>query len=187
MSSPSNTTANRDESCLVIVSLGSNLELADKATSSQILDAAFDALQALSSEPIRRSSIYRTEPVDCPAGAADFLNAIAILQQPSSAVPMDFLTQLHSIEAGFGRRRTRQQNEPRTLDLDLIAWGALVCEAEELVLPHPRAALRRFVLEPLNELLPEFLLPGSVMSVRELLHRSPKSPSVQRLGTTDAH
>jgi len=72
-------------------------------------------------------------------------------------------------------------NEPRPLDLDLIAWGDLVRHTKQLTLPHPRAHLRRFVLAPLNELVPEFVLPEQGRTIRELLDALAPDDSVSRL------
>jgi 2-amino-4-hydroxy-6-hydroxymethyldihydropteridine diphosphokinase len=60
-------------------------------------------------------------------------------------------------------------NEPRLLDLDLIAFGTRAADLPGLVLPHPRAHLRRFVLQPLAEIAPEFVLPGQGRGVATLL------------------
>jgi 2-amino-4-hydroxy-6-hydroxymethyldihydropteridine diphosphokinase len=63
----------------------------------------------------------------------------------------------------------RVLNESRTLDLDIIAWGEVVQNTDTLTIPHPRAHRRRFVLQPLAELAPDFTLPGQGKSVARLL------------------
>lgn len=73
------------------------------------------------------------------------------------------------MEREFGRRPKLVLNEPRPLDLDLIAFGSEKRSTPRLTLPHPRAHLRRFVLQPLNEIAPELILPGQLKSAGELL------------------
>jgi 2-amino-4-hydroxy-6-hydroxymethyldihydropteridine diphosphokinase len=69
-------------------------------------------------------------------------------------------------------------NEARPLDLDLIAFGAEVRTRPDLVVPHPRAHLRRFVLAPLAEVAPDFVLPGQTATVAELLNALPDTGQV---------
>jgi len=69
------------------------------------------------------------------------------------------LQKLRALEKEFGRTSKKVLNEPRSLDLDLIAFGTETRNSPELILPHPRAHLRRFVLQPLGEIAPDFILP----------------------------
>lgn len=96
----------------------------------------------------RVSSIYETEPVDCPSGGA-FLNAVVAFRTDES--PMSLLSRLQGIEARMGRTRPFF-HAPRTLDLDLLFFGNLVLDSERLTLPHVALHRRRFVLSPLQEL-----------------------------------
>ncbi len=128
-----------------------------------------DCLQELSIRPLLRSSFWRTSPVDCPPGSPLFLNAVVGLVPRGSATPESLLLDLQQIERDFGRRPKQVLNEPRPLDLDLIAFGLETRHTSSLLLPHPRAHCRRFVLEPLNEIAPHFVLPGHGQSVRQLL------------------
>jgi 2-amino-4-hydroxy-6-hydroxymethyldihydropteridine diphosphokinase len=88
---------------------------------------------------------------------------------------------LQSIEREFGRRPKQIPNEPRPLDLDLVAFGREVRSTPQLTLPHPRAHLRRFVLEPLNQLVPDFLLPGQSLTIQQLLALLEIDDSVRRI------
>ena len=81
----------------------------------------------------------------------------------------ELLTRLQVLEKEFGRAPKVVLNEARPLDLDLIAFGDEVRHSPALILPHPRAHLRRFVLAPLAEIAPDLILPGQKKSVRELL------------------
>lgn len=80
-----------------------------------------------------------------------YLNGVALVETDLS--PPETMRALLQIEAGFGRQRAAA-NAPRTLDLDLIAHGRTRLDGPDLVLPHPRAAERRFVMGPLAEIAP---------------------------------
>ncbi|HEY3861595.1 MAG TPA: 2-amino-4-hydroxy-6-hydroxymethyldihydropteridine diphosphokinase [Verrucomicrobiae bacterium] len=159
-----------------IVALGSNL-----GDSAGIIRRAFDRLQTISDAPLLRSSLWRTAPVDCPPGSPPFVNAVARLRPRLGETPESLLSQLQRLEAEFGRRRSGVANEPRLLDLDLIAFGALALNAPGLILPHPRAHQRRFVMEPLAEIAPEFILPGVNKSAAALLLELSNTEAPQRL------
>lgn len=102
---------------------------------------------------VRSSGCYRTLPVE--SSGPDFCNAVAEIKTTLSAP--DVLALLLSIEQQFGRERS-VRNAPRTLDLDLIAYGDVRQDNPMVTLPHPRAHLRAFVLVPLCELNPGVLL-----------------------------
>lgn len=156
----------------VIVALGSNL-----GDSTAILQRAFQELEPLAAAGFTRSSLWRTRPVDCPPASPDFLNAACVWIPRTADTPESLLDRLQAIERRFGRRPKQVLNEPRPLDLDLIAFGQFVRSLPHLTLPHPRAHLRRFVLEPLHELAPDWVLPGTAQTVRALLSRLPPEPS----------
>lgn len=128
-----------------------------------------ERLQELSPEPLLRSSCWRTVPVDCPPGSPFFLNAAAGFVPLPGETPESLLAKLQALEREFGRRPKQVLNEPRPLDLDLIAFGTETRSSPELTIPHPRAHMREFVLGPLNEIAPEVVLPGQDLSVKELL------------------
>lgn len=100
------------------------------------------------------SSYYRTAPVGGPE-QPDYLNAVCIAECELPAAHL--LALLHGIEKALGRERVVHWG-PRTIDLDLIQYGAILSYADELQLPHPRAHERRFVLEPWAEIEPDALL-----------------------------
>jgi 2-amino-4-hydroxy-6-hydroxymethyldihydropteridine diphosphokinase len=147
-----------------IVALGSNL-----GDSLATLRGAVGELQHLSSEPILGSSIWRSTPVNCPPGSPPFLNAVVALVPAATETPENLLTVLQSIESRFGRKPKSVLNEPRPLDLDLISFGPEIRNTPALILPHPRAHQRRFVLAPLVEIAPDLVLPNQQKTVRELL------------------
>jgi 2-amino-4-hydroxy-6-hydroxymethyldihydropteridine diphosphokinase len=149
---------------MVFIALGSNL-----GESADIIHRAIERLQSLSAGPLLRSSLVETMPVDCPAGSPPFVNAVVGVRPISGESPRSLLRRLRELEKEFGRQPKKILNEPRVLDLDLLAFGSRIVNSPELVLPHPRAHLRRFVLEPLNEIAADFILPGQTKTVRELL------------------
>ena len=159
-----------------LIALGSNLG----DPSVKVL-AALDALDRLSALPLRLSSLWRSTPVGCPPGSPPFVNAATALEPAADETPESLLRKLQALEKKFGRRPKKVPNEPRPLDLDLIAFGTEVRATQELTLPHPRAHKRRFVLEPLNEIAPDLVLPGQSKSVRKLLAALRSDEIVMRL------
>jgi 2-amino-4-hydroxy-6-hydroxymethyldihydropteridine diphosphokinase len=88
------------------------------------------------------------------------------------------LAKLQGLEQESGRRPKRVLNEPRPLDRDLIAFGGETRATKELILPHPRAHERRFVLQPLGEIAPELILPGQKKTVLQLLGELPPAAAL---------
>ena len=103
---------------LAIIALGSNL-----GDSRKIILAALARLQNFSTAPILKSSLWQTRPVDCPPGSPKFLNAAAGLLSKENETPESLLKKLRDLEKEFGRAPKKVLNEPRPLDLDLIAFG----------------------------------------------------------------
>ena len=149
---------------LAYIALGSNL-----GASRALLEQAIQRLQDLSDAPLKRSSIWRTTPVDCPPGSDAFINAVVALKVRAGETPEGLMGKMQALEKEFGRTPKKVMNEARPLDLDLIAFGSETRNSGELILPHPRAHLRRFVLEPLNEIAPDLIFAGQKKTVRELL------------------
>ena len=145
------------------------------------LNDAIELLERFSTRPIVQSSFWRSTPVDCPPGSPDFINAAVLLTPFPQETPESLLAHLQELEKHFGRRPKKVLNEPRPLDLDLIAFGSEVRNSPALVLPHPRAHLRRFVLGPLTEIAPRFKLPGQQKTICELLRDLPVSADNQAL------
>lgn len=130
-----------------VVSLGSNL--GDRAG---YLKRAIELLSAMpGTHLVKASSVIETDPVDVPGEfeSFKFLNQVAVFR--TSLEPLEFSRRMHLIEDELGRVRT-VRNGPRTIDIDLIDFGGITMNTRELVLPHPRAAERDFVMRPLKEL-----------------------------------
>ena len=85
------------------------------------------------------------------------------------------------MEIHFGRQPKVALNEPRVLDLDIIAFGEEICNTPQLILPHPRWHERNFVLEPLNEIAGGAILPGQTKTVSELLSELETDETLTRL------
>ena len=131
-----------------VIALGSNL-----GDPKENLDLAL-ALLREATEVKKVSSYYVTKPVGY-EDQPDFVNAVCIIETELPA--MELLKMVHGIEKTMGRERTIKWG-PRTLDLDIIQYGAMLSNAEELTLPHPRAHERKFVLEPWHEIEPDAIL-----------------------------
>jgi 2-amino-4-hydroxy-6-hydroxymethyldihydropteridine diphosphokinase len=126
------------------------------------------------------SSIYETEPV----GIRDqpwFLNLALEVKTEGNA--RELLLACLDIEAARGRIRS-YPGAPRVLDLDILLFGDLILDEPEIRIPHPRMALRRFVLEPLAEIAPHRLHPGLGKSIRDLLAECPDDSRIVRSSCT---
>ena len=131
-----------------VISLGANI-----GDPKANLDLAVGLLRE-ATEVIAISSYLQTKPVGGPE-QPDYLNAVAILESDLPA--KDLLALLNGIETAMGRTREIHWG-PRVIDLDLIQYGGLLVNDEKLILPHPRAHERRFVLAPWFEIEPEAIL-----------------------------
>lgn len=155
------------------VGLGSNL--GDRAgylllAVRGMLDAGMDV--------IRLSSIYETDAVEY-ENQPSFLNMIAELRGATLPSPGQMLARLLRIEYALGRTRDVRMG-PRTIDLDLLIFKDHRIDTEFLTLPHPRIASRRFVLVPLNELVPDLVHPTLEKSIGELLAQTKDRSTVVR-------
>lgn len=155
------------------IALGSNIE-----PRLPNLQAAHRGLLQLhrGPEPVLCSKVYETSPVLCPEGSPPFLNAV--LELTTDLAPRKLLGELQALEAVLGRPPHREQNSPRTIDLDLIYCGDMTLSDPDLILPHPRLAERRFVLQPLADIRPKLILPNFTKNVEELLNRCNSSETM---------
>jgi 2-amino-4-hydroxy-6-hydroxymethyldihydropteridine diphosphokinase len=162
-----------------LIGLGSNL-----GDRRENLEAAVSRLRRHAALHVRSVSQWReTAPVGGPPEQPPFLNGAVLLE--TALAPHELLDVLQHIEADLGRRRTERWG-PRTIDLDLLLYGQLVLDTPTLVLPHPRMAGRRFVLEPAAEVAGAMLHPASGWSVARLLqHLNEEAPSAIAPGSAD--
>lgn len=149
---------------MALVAIGSNL-----GNSIENVRAAMERLQAFSASPILKSSLWKTEPVDCPPGSPPFINAVVALEPLPDESPESLLAKLQALEGEFGRQQKKALNEPRPLDLDLLAFKTDVRNSSNLIVPHPRAHQRAFVLSPLAEIDADYVFPGHEQAVRAYL------------------
>ena len=150
---------------LVWIGLGTN-----QGDPQTIIQGAHRALEELSMDSLHLSFIYKTKPwgyIEQPP----FFNQVIGLK-PCSTDPEEFLQALQKIELEFNRQRLIRWG-PRTLDLDLLAWPNLTWSSSNLILPHPRLHLRRFVLVPWADLAPSLHLNGYSQTVQELMLSCP--------------
>jgi 2-amino-4-hydroxy-6-hydroxymethyldihydropteridine diphosphokinase len=112
------------------------------------------------------SPFYETTPVGV-TDQPNFFNAVLRLSTRLS--PHDLLKELQNIEDNVFKRNRTVKWGPRNIDLDILLYGEMVLNSPELIIPHPHMLERRFVLEPLNALAPEFKHPGDGRTIRQLL------------------
>lgn len=163
---------------LALIGLGSNL-----GDRKAILDGAVAQLRQTPELSVRSVSTYHeTRAVGGPAGQGPFLNAAAALE--TTLEPISLLAVLRGIETRFGRLRVVRWDE-RTLDLDLLLFGDHCFDTPELTIPHPRMAVRRFVLAPLAEIAPDSVDSWTGRTVRDLLSNLDRRPSYLALDGFD--
>jgi 2-amino-4-hydroxy-6-hydroxymethyldihydropteridine diphosphokinase len=153
----------------IIVALGGNLPGAWPSIAA-VLEAALASLDEVGLNLLARSSLWRSAAWPDPS-QPDYLNAVALVETELS--PHDLLLGLQDLERRFGRVRS-SPNAPRVLDLDLIGYGRLVAKDETggLILPHPRASERGFVMGPLAQIAPDWRHPVSGERACDLAKRA---------------
>ena len=128
-------------------------------------------------EIVSTSSFYETEPLGFEEQPF-FINAVVKATTPLD--PGSLLAKLLAIENAMGRER-RQENGPRTIDLDILFYGNHIVKRPHLTIPHPRAHIRRFILEPLCEIEPGMIHPVFGETVAVLLRELEDDKSVRKL------
>ena len=151
----------------IVIAMGGNLAFEGRGVQA-VLEDARDRLGAEGLEPYACSRWWRSAAWPDPSEPA-YLNAVALVRTALDAHAV--MAALQRIEAAFGRRRS-EPNAARTLDLDLIAYGRQVIDEPGLVLPHPRAADRLFVMGPLAEIAPAWRHPVLGVTAAALAERA---------------
>lgn len=158
-------TTGGNEAERIFLALGSNL--GDRL---QNLQRAVSDLTSNDVRVLRPSSVYEgtAHVKEGQAAAPDFFNAVVEVR--TSLSPNDLLEVVLEVETKRGRTRSADGRwEPRTLDIDIVAFGSRSITTDRLVIPHPRIADRRFVLQPLAEIAPDELLPPPISDTAERL------------------
>ena len=157
----------------VYLSLGSNLgnRESNLAQATIALSINFEISDIIS------SSYYVSEPLynkDQP----DFLNSV--VKFCTTLKPFEVLDVTQKVEKMLGRSNKLVKNQPRIIDIDILFFGNSVIETEELSIPHPMIALRKFVLLPLAEIEPDFKVPHSKITIADLIDNCPDKSRVVR-------
>ena len=126
---------------------------------------------------IRVSSVYETAPWG-KADQADFLNQVLLVE--TLLRPMNLLQSILEIEKELGRKRSIR-NAPRSIDIDILLYNDEIIESAGLTIPHPRISERRFVLEPLNEIAPDYIHPVFQKSIQQLLSECKDELAVKKI------
>ena len=165
---------------MIFIAIGSNLSHPELGPPRAVCEAALERLQNCGVTVTRRSRWYSSAPV--PASDQPwFVNGVAEVVPASPRGPEELLSDLHSVEAAFGRTRERR-NEARILDLDLLDFnGRVSTPGASVQLPHPRLHRRSFVLLPLRELAPHWRHPATGEAINVLIARLPAHQETQLL------
>ena len=149
----------------IIIGIGGNLKAIDGTHPIKVAKKAIRYFNYYSIKVTDQSSWYETEPIP-KSEQPNFFNCIVFAN--TFLNELDVLKSLHEIEDKLGRRR-RVVNEARVIDLDLIDYSNKILVSKEVILPHPRAHQRRFVMEPLAELDSNWVHPILKMKVNKIL------------------
>lgn len=162
---------------IIGIGLGSN-----EGDRLEHLRAALRWLEKVSIATVKWSCIYETAPFECEEETPFFLNAVCEIVSSENPIPL--LRQMRVFERDRGRPESYPKNAPRTLDLDLLYAGDMKMDTEELKLPHPRILERRFVLQPLCDIRPNLILPGTTQPINAFLASLPNKGDVKLYSQT---
>lgn len=158
----------------VFLSLGSNVgdRLANMQQAVAVLSKILNNMNA--------STLYSAEPVGMVEGSPWFLNAI--VQGDTDLSPEELLDSCLEIEKNLGRDRSIDSQElaPRSMDIDIIFYGDQIIETPQLVIPHPRAHMRKFVLLPMAEVAPQYVHPVLKKTIWELLGECKDASEIEK-------
>jgi 2-amino-4-hydroxy-6-hydroxymethyldihydropteridine diphosphokinase len=162
---PESRSAPLDEA--IVLALGGNLA-GDYPSVEALLEAVLSGFPAAGLRVVRRSGWWNSAAWPDPSAPA-YLNGVVLVE--TAAPPRALLNAVLALEATFGRTRS-VANAPRTLDVDLIAYGRQVIAEPGLTVPHPRAHERLFVMGPLAEIAPDWVHPVSGETAASLARKA---------------
>lgn len=155
----------------VFLSLGSNL--GDRLS---YLNQAVEELELCGIKCVKKSPVYETDSW----GYDDEPYLNQVLECETFLTPEKLLEETSKIETLLGRKRTLSGYEARTIDIDILFYDSEIVDIPQLKVPHPKIALRRFVLTPLKEIAPDFLHPVLKKTVRQLLEECEDTGRVEK-------
>ncbi len=159
----------------VFLALGSNL-----GNRLNHLQTGLGELEMLGCTIFRESPVYETPPMYY-LDQNKFLNQV--VEMVTSMTPMELLVAAKQVERTNGRIEKTFRNGPRTLDIDILCFDALTLSERLLVIPHPKIAERRFVLQPWNDIAPGYIVPGLNKTVAQLLTDTSDCSKIYRYHT----
>ena len=151
----------------IIIAIGGNLHSKNGLHPVEVCQEAIKSLKCMSIIVEKQSSWYCSDPIP-KSNQPKFFNSVLVAS--TTLNELDVLNSLHVIEKKFGRIR-KNINEARIIDLDLIDYSSKIYDSKEIILPHPRAHLRRFVMQPLYEIEKNWIHPILKTSVAEILNQ----------------
>ncbi len=156
----------------VFLSLGSN-----RGNRQEYLQTAVSALEKKAGKVLKASHIYETEPWKMNDGT-NFLNQVILLE--TSLDTQQIMDLIIETETSLGRIRSTSGYEPRTMDIDILFFNEKAITSPSVTVPHPLISERRFILEPLCELAPNYIHPLLKKSLKQLLADCPDKHTIAR-------
>ena len=117
---------------------------------------------------ILKSKIYETSPMEY-LKQDFFLNQVISID--TDIAPLDLLKIVKEIEVKIGRERQKNKYMPRVIDIDILSYNDLILNNKNLFIPHPKIKFRKFILKPWTDISPDYILPNSKSSIKQLLER----------------
>ena len=154
----------------IIIGIGGNLHSSNGLHPIEIGKKAIKAMKSMFINVEKQSNWYCSDPIP-KSDQPKFFNSVIVAKTILNE--LEVLKSLHKIEDNLGRFR-KNINEARVIDLDLIDYSSNILQSENIIIPHPRAHLRRFVMEPLFEIEKSWMHPISKLSVTEILNQLDK-------------
>ena len=150
----------------MIVFLGLGTNLGNRLFNLEEAISSIDKLQYI--KVTLKSKIYETSPIEN-LNQDNFLNQV--IQIETEIKPLELLKTLKNIENLMGRSENKKKYMPRIIDLDILAYHDLLFDNQILSIPHPKIKFRKFILKPWTDISPDYILPNSKYTIKELLDK----------------